>query len=44
VDFDTTVEEMILYDMFGEDYDEVRVINFHQKLFSLSSVPDPRIF
>ncbi len=23
VDFDTTVEEMILYDMFGEDYDEV---------------------
>jgi hypothetical protein len=27
VDFDTTVEEMILYDMFGEDYDEVRVIS-----------------
>jgi hypothetical protein len=26
VDFDTTVEEMILYDMFGEDYDEVRGI------------------
>jgi hypothetical protein len=26
VDFDTTVEEMILYDMFGEDYDEVRAI------------------
>ena len=23
IDFNTTVEEMLLYDMFGEDYDEV---------------------